>query len=68
MMAEGKGISVGKTSGRERKVVRKDIRTQLVVGKDQRQSREWEIKYSMCVWACIWLVLKLYLAMGFPLI
>lgn len=37
MLAEGEGIPMGKTVGRERKVVRRDIETQLV-GKNQRQS------------------------------
>ena len=65
MLAEGEGIPMGKTGGREIKVVRRDIKTQLVVGKDQRQSREWKIKYSMCVQARVWLVPEAVLSSGF---
>jgi len=58
---------VEKTGGREGKVVRRDIKTQLVVGKDQRQRTEWKIKHSMCVWARIWLIPEAVLAVGFLL-
>lgn len=40
---------MGKTGGKERKVVRGDTKKQLAVGKDQRQSRELKTKYSVCV-------------------
>lgn len=65
MLAEGEGIPMGKTGGKEGKVVRRDIETPLVVRKVQRQSREWKIKYSMCVWAHIWLIPEAVLSSGF---
>lgn len=65
MLVEGKVIPMGKTGGREIKVVRRDIKTRLVVEKDQRQSREWKIKCSVCVRARTWLVREAVLSSGF---